>query len=263
MSQWIKFAQNKENVYYLLSSAYASGDYKRCLADPSKMLKWGYFPELKKYDDIDSLISSKAKNSILWCARFIDWKHPETAVRIARRLKDEGYDFRMNMIGTGKMLTGIKSMIETNGLSECVYTPGPMSPECVRQYMEQSEIFLFTSDRNEGWGAVLNESMNSACAVVASHAIGSVPFLLDNGNNGLIYVDGNEDELYSNVKKLLDDQNLRRRISHNAYLTVNGEWNAVKATGKFIEISGSLLNKKEWKFFDNGPCSKAHILEDS
>ena len=49
--------------------------------------------------------------------------------------------------------------------------------------MEKSEIFLFTSDKGEGWGAVLNESMNSACAVVASHAIGSVPFLLKDGEN--------------------------------------------------------------------------------
>ena len=44
-------------------------------------------------------------------------------------------------------------------------------------YMESSHIFLlFTSDRNEG--AALNESMNSGCAVVASDAIGSVPYLM-------------------------------------------------------------------------------------
>ena len=33
--------------------------------------------------------------------------------------------------------------------------------------MEQADIYLFTSDRNEGWGAVANEAMNSACAMVA------------------------------------------------------------------------------------------------
>jgi glycosyltransferase involved in cell wall biosynthesis len=61
-----------------------------------------------------------------------------------------------------------------------------MAPEAVRDHMEAADIFLFTSDFNEGWGAVLNESMNSACAVVASHAIGSVPFLLKDGENGFI-----------------------------------------------------------------------------
>ncbi len=48
---------------------------------------------------------------------------------------------------------------------------GAMSPDKVRAYMERADVFLFTSDFNEGWGAVLNESMNSGCAVVASHAM--------------------------------------------------------------------------------------------
>ena len=34
--------------------------------------------------------------------------------------------------------------------------------------MEKADIFLFTSDRREGWGAVANEAMNSACALVVS-----------------------------------------------------------------------------------------------
>ena len=34
--------------------------------------------------------------------------------------------------------------------------------------------------------------MNSACAVVANSAIGSVPFLIKNKENGLIYENGNK-----------------------------------------------------------------------
>lgn len=54
----------------------------------------------------------------------------------------------------------------------------------VREHMEDADIFLFTSDYNGGRGAVLNESMNSGCMVAASHAIGSVPFLLEDGKRG-------------------------------------------------------------------------------
>ena len=95
--------------------------------------------------------------------------------------------------------------------------------------MEESEIFLFTSDRNEGWGAVLNESMNSACAVVANCAIGSVPFLLNNGDNGYIYKDGDVDDLYNKVKSLLDNADERKCIAKNAYATMVDEWNAENA----------------------------------
>ena len=88
-------------------------------------------------------------------------------------------------------------MIREKKLEDCVHMLGAMSPDEVRKHMEQANIFLFTSDRNEGWGAVLNEAMNSGCAVVASHAIGSVPYLIKNGNNGYIYE--NEGQLHSLV----------------------------------------------------------------
>ena len=81
---------------------------------------------------------------------------------------------------------------------------GAMPPEEVRRHMEKADIYLFTSDFNEGWGAVLNESMNSGCAVVASHAIGSVPFLIKNGENGLIYENGNQLDLEKQVLRLLE-----------------------------------------------------------
>ena len=36
----------------------------------------------------------------------------------------------------------------------------------------------------EGWGAVVNEAMNSGCAVVADHMIGAAPWLIRQGENG-------------------------------------------------------------------------------
>ena len=94
-------------------------------------------------------------------------------------------------------------MIKKYHLQNCVSLCGSLSPEKVREYMVKSQIFLFTSDYNEGWGAVLNEAMNSACAVIASHAIGSVPFLINNKKNGLIYQNGQMEDLYRKVKVLL------------------------------------------------------------
>ena len=48
----------------------------------------------------------------------------------------------------------------------------------ILQEMRKHEIFLFTSDRNEGWGAVSNESMSNGCMLVGSDGIGSIPFLV-------------------------------------------------------------------------------------
>ena len=252
-----------KNMYLLCASAYTSYDFSKTGTFLNKAYKWGYFPEVKKYDNIDALINGKKKNTLLWAGRLIDWKHPENAVEVARRLKQEGYSFTLNIIGTGDMENELKSLILNYGLENCVHMLGSMPPEKVREHMENSEIYLFTSDRQEGWGAVLNESMNSGCAVVASHAIGSVPFLLKDGENGLIYCDGDIDNLYIKVKYLLDNPNKRAEIGRSAYETLCNEWNAENAAKKFIKLANSLLGgDKKADLFKDGVCSKSEIIND-
>lgn len=252
-----------KNLYMLCASAYTAADYAKTFTFLNKTYKWGYFPEVKKYKNLDTVIKSKKKNSLLWVGRFIDWKHPECAVEIAHRLKNEGYSFTLNIIGTGGMENELKELISKYDLQDCVYMLGSMSPENVREYMESSEIYLFTSDRQEGWGAVLNESMNSGCGVAASSAIGSVPFLLKNGENGYIYRDGDVDDLYAKVKCLLDNPEKVKTFGKNAYETLCNEWNAENAADHLVCLLKEILggNKKP-NIFDNGVCSKALILEE-
>lgn len=253
-----------KNLYILCASAYTSADYAKTFTFLDKAYKWGYFTRLNSYDNVDEIINGKDPASILWAGRFINWKHPELALEVAERLIADGYDFKLKMIGTGVLEEHIKDLIEKKGLTNNVEMLGSMKPHEVREHMEKSEIFLFTSDRNEGWGAVLNESMNSACAVVAGHAIGSVPFLIEHGENGLIYEDGNVEDLYNKVKWLLDHPEERAMMGKNAYKIMTEEWNAENAARKLLELADKLLNG-EYKAspFKTGVCSKAERLSDS
>lgn len=253
----------RDNIYMLSASAYTAADYAKFGLFKNRCYKWGYFPALKRYENVDALISQKKRNSIIWVARFIDWKHPEIALDVAAKLKEEGYDFQLNMIGNGELLKKIKNDVLTRNLSEHITILGAMTPEEVRLYMEKSAIHIFTSDRNEGWGAVLNESMNSACAVIASHAIGAVPFMIQDGVNGLIYQDGNKEDLYQKVKRILNDNDLCCLYGKKAYETITEKWNERIAANRFMELSNALLSgSKGEPLFDDGPCSIARILED-
>lgn len=252
-----------KNIYVLCASAFLAYDLSLMGFPADKCFKWGYFPKVKRYDAIEKIINSKKEHNVLWAGRLLDWKHPDTAVRIAKRLKQNGYDFKLNIIGAGDMEQKLNKMISDYNLENEVHMLGSMKPEQVREYMDQAQIYLFTSDRYEGWGAVLNESMNSGCVVVASHEIGSVPFLLKDGKNGLIYKDGDEEDLYRKVKFLLDKPNLCRKYGKQAYLTLTDEWNAETAAERFIELAKKILNGyKTPDLFNDGPCSKANIIKD-
>ncbi len=256
LDRYVRFKQ----FYMLCASAYTPIDYARIFAFIGKTYKWGYFPEVKQYADVDALIDAKEPSSLLWVARMIDLKHPEHAVAVAKRLKAEGYCFTLRMIGNGMLEEDIRRLVAQEDLTDCVELLGAMKPEQVREHMENSEIFLFTSDRNEGWGAVLNESMNSACAVVTNSAIGAAPFLTKHGENGYLYDDRDPEDLYRKVKALLDNADDRKRMAKNAYLTMVNEWNAENAAKRFVTLCERMLAGEYKVFpFENGVCSKAPI----
>ena len=205
------FIYRNKNLYMLCASAYTAPDCRFIFSYPDKMYKWGYFPEVKRYEDMDGIINSKERASILWVGRYVDLKHPEAAIETARLLKKSGYDFNVTMIGEGEEKETCRKLIEKFGLESDVTMLDFMSPKKVREYMERADIFLFTSDHNEGWGAVLNEAMNSACAVVGCREIGSVPYVIKNGENGLVYDRHGKNTLINNVKLLLDNEEFKRQ----------------------------------------------------
>ena len=251
----------KNNIYMLCAGAYVASDYAKLGMYKNRMYKWGYFPDVKKYD-IDELMSLKKRNVIMWCGRFIDWKHPDDAIRLAQKLKESGYEFHLNMVGTGVMEEKLRQMVKEYHLEESVCFLGSMPPERVRLQMEETGIYLFTSDCQEGWGAVLNEALNSGCTVVASNTIGSVPFLLMDGKNGYTYISGSVDMLFERVKYLLDHPTKVREMGIAAYETVLGEWNAKVAAERFIRLVECIQKGEKYPvLYEDGPISKTEILK--
>ena len=249
-------AWRTRKMYMLCSSAFTSRDYHLLGFYQNKTYKWGYFPVRSVTNNIADVIEHKKNNSILWVGRMIDWKHPESVIFVAEHLLKDGYDFDINIIGWGEMEVQMKTEVQNKGLIDKVHFLGSMSPSEVQGHMAGSAIFLFTSDEGEGWGAVLNEAMNNGCAVVASDKIGSVPFLLKNGENGFEFKSKDWDDLYLKVRLLFDDSNRRKAVALRAYETIDKTWNEEQAVENFIALSQALIEGKKSNIFE-GPCSPA------
>lgn len=250
-------------IYLLCASAYTAGDYAKFILFRNRTFRWGYFPEQKTYDLLQ-LFDSKSYTEILWCGRFLKYKHPEQALAAAIRLKKEGHRFCLKFIGRGEREAQLQSMVKENGLEDCVQLLGSMPPEEVRKAMEKAGIFLLTSDREEGWGAVLNEAMNSGCAVIASHAAGSVPFLVKDGKNGLIYHSKDAEMLYEKTKYLLEHPQEQKRLGTAAYETIRDIWNPEIAADRLLALAQELLEgETNQELFVDGPCSRAEAIKEN
>lgn len=260
----------KSNVHMLCASAYTAMDCYKIFAYRGKYYKWGHFINVNTI--VDDNVSMSVKNnslrnkksiSILWVGRFLRLKHPEMAVELANTLKKKNIPFTLDIIGSGEMEKELRNMITHYNLSDSVKMLGTMNPSKVREHMENSDIFLFTSDFNEGWGAVLGEALASGCAVVTSHGIGATPFLAKHQENSLVYETGNYDSFERNVLKLVESEYLRQRLSRNALKTMNEIWNPLEAAKRFVQVVETFMKHGEMIYFNDGPLSKAELLNNN
>ncbi len=250
----------KKRVYLLCAGAYVAGDFRLVGAYGGKRFRYGYFPAFRQQDP-KKLMAGKDQASqgqlrLLWAARMIDWKHPETALQVAAGLREQGIDFRLDMIGGGALAPEMQERARALGLEGRVAFLGYRSPEETRDYMEKAHIFLATSDRQEGWGAVVNEAMNSGCALIAGKGMGAAPYLVRHGENGYLYDHKNPRQAVELAGKLAKDAAQRRRLGSAAYETVRTLWNSQVAAQRLYACIAAEIAGQELPEYEEGPLSR-------
>ena len=257
----------KSNVYMLCASAFTAIDTHRIHSFQGKCFTWGHFVEIDTNVSYDSLMKKKQSRekllhpiSILWAGRLIGLKHPEYAIRVAATLRDKNIPFHLSVIGSGPLEKELQDLIFSNKLEKFVTLLGAMTSNEVREYMDHSDIFLFTSGKLEGWGASMNEAMSSGCAVVADSAIGSAPFLVKHMKNGLLYKSGSYKSFEDKVLKLATSIDLRKKLGKEAFESIRANWTPQVAALRLYSLVVALLENKQLPMFDNGPISKAPII---
>lgn len=251
----------KEDICMLCAGAYAASDFHLIGAYPGKLFQWGYFTELRTYSEEDFLAMKPQEGplEIVWAGRFIPLKHPEYVVRLAKTLQTKGYAYRIHMLGSGELEPAVKQEVEREGMADSFAFYGYTPPEKVRDVMEKCHIHLFTSNHLEGWGAVVNEGMNSGCVEVVDARVGAAPYLIRHGINGLLYEKGSYERMEALVLDLFENWEERRGMGRAAYETIRDMWNAEHAATallRFVESlrQGRIEPEKE------GPLSIAPVI---
>lgn len=248
----------RQPVCMLCAGAYTASDFHLIGAYPGKLFKWGYFPPFRAYtkEELASCKESDRELRIVWAGRFLPLKHPEYMVRLAAALAKEEYAFRIHMLGEGELYPEIRAQVKEQGLEQYFCFYGYQTPEQVRDVMEKCHIHLFTSNYLEGWGAVVNEGMNSGCVEVVNAQVGAAPFLIRHGVNGLLYPEDSYEKLEETVRELMKHWEEYRFMGWAAYETIRDCWNAEHAAKELLRFSGE-LQKGRIAAAAEGPLSAA------
>lgn len=143
-------------------------------------------------------------------------------LRSIKKLIDSGYtNFKFKIIGSGPLENSLKTYIEENSLVEFVEFMGSVKygSEKMKREFQNADIFLHPSVTSkdgdkEGIPGALIEAMASGLPVVSTYHAG-IPYVIDNGVNGLLVNEWDIKSLTDAVKSLIDDQNLREKLGKN------------------------------------------------
>ena len=250
----------KADMQVLCASAYAAEDLSRFGFPVGRCLKWGYFPELPAPGDKANTCAADMVR-MLSVQRLIDWKRVDLQIEAAQILRDRGCGFRLSIVGDGDRTDALRRAIVDGGLDDCVELVGGLPRAEALQMMRDADIFLATSNRKEGWGAAVNEAMAAGCAVVASDQMGSVPYLIRDGVDGVVFASGDALSLTDAIEALIDDSEMRLRVGRNASERVTADWSASCAAERLVAYSKALLAGRRQQYAD-GPMSPAGFCMD-
>lgn len=241
---------NGKDVVYLAASSNLSSDLNRFFKCRNTILRWGYFPEHIKKEAIFKESDKDGCLRFLFAGRLLGWKHPDAVLTAFASLPSNILErSSLRFVGDGPLKEQLVTKAKTLDVLDKVTFVGNVAHNKVRDYMDESDIFLFSSDESEGWGAVLNEAMDSGCACIASNEAGSSRYLIRDRENGLLYSAYDQKSLNNLLLELCLNSSLIKKLQNNAYRSIDEIWNADVAAKRLVEYDRNGIP------FGKGPCS--------
>ncbi|MDK2953989.1 MAG: hypothetical protein PWQ27_1372 [Kosmotoga sp.] len=116
----------------------------------------------------------------------------------------------------------------------------PHLKEKIVDFFIHSDVLCVPSIWEEALGLVILEAMASGTPVVASN-IGGIPTAVEDGETGLLFEPGNEEDMKCKIKRLLEDPVLSETLSKNALETVKRKFTWESIAEKLLRVFEKLI----------------------
>ena len=186
---------------------------------------------------------------ILSVGRLVEKKGFEDLIRACGILRDQGIDFRCEIIGKGPREAVIRELITHMDLQDHVHLLGPKPQEDVVAMYEQATVFalpcIVAEDGNrDGLPTVLLEAMAMGLPTISTNLTG-VPEIIDDGLTGLLIPPQDPPALASALARLLCDSALCKSMGDSATLKVAREFDLRRNVSTLHGWFENALNRKQ------------------
>ncbi len=153
--------------------------------------------------------------NIIFARRFEKYRGTRVFAGAITKILDEYTNVHITVAGSGPDEKFLRDTLSEYGSRVDFITYG--SGESIKIHSPQ-HIAIVPTVGSEGTSLSLLEAMSAQCAVLCTDVGGMSNIILD-GYNGL-FIEPNSEDLYLKIKKLIDNPELRKRLSEKGYESV-------------------------------------------
>lgn len=184
-----------------------------------KIIYLANFTTLNLNEQKETFLEGVAGKRILCLANLRFQKNHFLLLEVAEKLKDYYSDWTFHLVGkdfNDTYSAKLKGEIITKNLAENVFVYGSKSD--TQNCIDQCEITILTSQSEGLPVALLEYGLNSK--PVVSTEVGEIPLIIINGVNGFIVPKFDADAFYLSLKKLIENDELRKKIGQELNKTI-------------------------------------------
>ena len=175
---------DRKNVHFLAIGKGIQEDLRFLRVSKAHIWKWAYFPAVSKSPAVKT---DSGKLKICWCGRMIPCKNVDVMIRAIGLLSDEDRKrCAVTIAGEGETKESCVSLASELGLMDTIDFRPVLPHDDVLYLMSESDVYVFPSDKEEGWGVALEEAMDRCCVPVACEEAGA-SVLIEDGVSGFLF----------------------------------------------------------------------------
>jgi glycosyltransferase involved in cell wall biosynthesis len=187
--------------------------------------------------------NAEEEKRLLFVGNICEAKGVMTMLYAFERVRESMDDVRLFIAGQvveNNYYHKLVQFIKEKGLEKSVYFLGHLCERDLKEQYRKASIFIFPSHQDIAPLAVL-QAMALAKAVIATD-VGGIPYIIDDGLNGILIQKEDYKALAEKVSLLIRDAGLRRRLGFNAQKKISDDYRINTVGDKLYRIYTEVLS---------------------
>jgi glycosyltransferase involved in cell wall biosynthesis len=166
---------------------------------------------------------------------FMKWHRVDMLVDVFVKLRNEGSNANLFLVGAGEEYQNILSKIDDSGYKDSITTTGFIDGNQLQEYKKQIDIGIMPSSN---WYGIPTKVFEYGACQIASvaPATPTINDIFTHNENILLFENHSFDGLYNSIKSLVDDQDLLERVAGNLHQKITTEYRTDVAVDFYLKL---------------------------